>query len=302
MIDYKLLEAFAKVVQEGGFEKAATVLNLTQSAVSQRVRLLEERVGKILLSRSSPPRPTNAGLRFIKHYLQVRLLEDGLDEELSDEYDKLTRFSLGINADSLSSWFLPAIAELLETGKILIDMHVDDQEQTHKLLKDGVVVGCISDMASPMQGCKVDFLGAMQYRLLARPEFIAKWFPEGLTVSAAENAPAVMFSHKDMLHYKILHEVLGRPVKVKATHYVPSNEQFLQMISSGYACGMVPDWQSEDLRSKGEIIEVHEKARDSVNHYWHCWNIDSPPLKALSKQIIDKAKILLVVDKMNPLT
>ena len=83
MIDYKLLEAFAMVVQEGGFERAAHTMNLTQSAVSQRVRLLEERIGKILLSRTSPPRPTNAGQKLIKHYLQVRLLEDGLEEEVS---------------------------------------------------------------------------------------------------------------------------------------------------------------------------------------------------------------------------
>jgi LysR family transcriptional regulator (chromosome initiation inhibitor) len=294
MIDYKLLEAIAIVVQEGGFEKAATVMNLTQSAVSQRVRLLEERAGKILLSRTSPPQPTDAGQKLIKHYLQVRLLEDSLEGVISDSDDSTpVRLSLGINADSLSSWFLPAIGDLLEDGKILIDMHVDDQEQTHKLLRGGVVVGCISDLASPMQGCKVDFLGTMKYRLLARPEFISKWFPEGLTVSSAENAPAVMFTRKDMLHYKILQVVLEEAIKVKAIHYVPSNDQFMKMISSGYAYGMVPDWQSKTLRSTGEVVEVHEKAHDSVKHYWHCWNIDSMPLKTLSKQLVNKAKILL---------
>ena len=294
MIDYKLLEAIAMVVQEGGFEKAATLMNLTQSAVSQRVRLLEERAGKILLSRTSPPQPTDAGQKLIKHYLQVRLLEDSLEEGISDSDDSTpVRLSLGINADSLSSWFLPAIGDLLGGGKILIDMHVDDQEQTHKLLRGGVVVGCISDLASPMQGCKVDFLGAMKYRLLARPEFISKWFPEGLTVSAAENAPAVMFTRKDMLHYKILQRVLGEVIKVKAIHYVPSNDQFMKMISLGYAYGMVPDWQSKTLRSKGEVVEVHERAHDSVKHYWHCWNIDSMPLKTLSKRLVNKAKILL---------
>jgi LysR family transcriptional regulator (chromosome initiation inhibitor) len=294
MIDYKLLEALAMVVQEGGFEKASRAMNLTQSAVSQRVRLLEERVGKILLSRTSPPQPTDAGQHLIKHYLQVRLLEDGLEEEMNGANDLLpVRLALGINADSLSSWFLPAIEDLLKDGRILIDMHVDDQEQTHKLLRDGVVVGCISDVASPMQGCKIDFLGTMKYRLLARPDFISKWFPNGLTVSASENAPAVMFTRKDMLHYKILQDVLGKNVEVKAIHYVPSNEQFLQMISAGYAYGMVPDWQSETLRSNGGLVEVNENAFDSVKHFWHCWNIDSVPLNALSNRLVSKAKTLL---------
>ncbi|MEN8687030.1 MAG: LysR family transcriptional regulator ArgP [Desulfuromonadales bacterium] len=294
MIDYKLLEALAMVVQEGGFEKAASMINLTQSAVSQRVRLLEERVGKILLSRTSPPRPTDAGQKLIKHYLQVRLLEDGLEGDIrSPENSTPVRLPLGINADSLSSWFLPAIGGLLEDGRILLDMHVDDQEQTHKLLRDGVVVGCISDLASPMQGCKVDFLGAMKYRLLAHPEFVLKWFPQGLTAAAAEHAPAVMFSRKDMLHYKILRKALGVAMTVNAIHYVPANEQFLKMISSGYAYGMVPDWQSSALRADGTVVEVHEKAHDAVNHYWHCWNIDSTPLKTLSSRLVNKARVML---------
>ncbi len=293
MIDYKLLEAFALVVREGGFEKAASVLHLTQSAVSQRVKLLEYRTGKILLARVSPPQPTEAGRQLIKHYLQVKLLEAGLEEEISSTSDTPTRLSLGTNADSLSSWFLPAVGELLAEGKILIDMHVDDQEQTHKLLKDGVVVGCISDMSSPMQGCRMEFLGEMQYRLLARPEFVAKWFAEGLTAAAAEEAPAVMFSRKDMLHYKILKEFLGCAVNVKSIHYVPSIEQFTQMISNGYAYGMVPDWQSRALREEGTLVEVSERAYGSVKLFWHCWNIDSAPLKIFSKQLVDMAKILL---------
>lgn len=293
MFDYKLLEAFAMVVQEGGFEKAATVMNLTQSAISQRVKLLEDRAGKILLSRTSPPQPTEAGRRLIKHYLQVRLLENDLEGEASDANDPPIKLSIGINADSLSSWFLPAIGDLLKDGKLLIDLHVDDQEQTHKLLRDGVVVGCISDLANSIQGCKVDYLGAMPYRLLARPEFVSKWFPDGLTVDAAANAPTVMFSRKDMLHYKILHVLLGSPVKVNAIHYVPSIEQYTLMISSGYAYGMVPDWQSDLLRSKGEVVEVHEGSVDSVKLYWHCWNIDSTPLKTFSKQLVKEAKKLL---------
>ncbi len=293
MIDYKLLQAFAMVVQEGGFDKAATLMNLTQSAVSQRVKLLEDRTGKILLSRTSPPQPTEAGRRLIKHYLQVKLLEDDLEGETHGADQPAIKLSLGINADSLASWFLPAIGELLEDGNLLIDLHVDDQEETHKLLRDGIVVGCITDLATPIQGCKVDYLGAMTYRLLARPEFIARWFPDGFTEAAIAHTPAVMFSRNDMLHYKIIQHLFGRPVDVNAVHYVPSIEQYTQMISSGYAYGMVPDWQSEQLRVSGDVVQVHERASDSVKLYWHRWNIDSVSLQRFSSQLVKKAKSLL---------
>ena len=48
MIDQRLL-AFEVVLQEGGFERAARRLSLTQSAVSQRVKLLEAELGQVLL-------------------------------------------------------------------------------------------------------------------------------------------------------------------------------------------------------------------------------------------------------------
>ena len=60
-MDYKLLKALAAVLDAGGFEKAAQHLNLTQSAVSQRIRLLEDQIGAILLTRTSPPVATEAG-------------------------------------------------------------------------------------------------------------------------------------------------------------------------------------------------------------------------------------------------
>ena len=72
MLDYKLLEALAQVVQSGGFDKAAQELHITQSAVSQRVKLLEGQTGQILLARTTPPRATEAGRNLLKHFRRNR--------------------------------------------------------------------------------------------------------------------------------------------------------------------------------------------------------------------------------------
>ncbi|MDX1298352.1 MAG: LysR family transcriptional regulator, partial [Pseudomonas sp.] len=61
MLDYKLLAALAAVVEQAGFERAAQVLGLSQSAVSQRIKLLEARVGQPVLVRALPPVPTEIG-------------------------------------------------------------------------------------------------------------------------------------------------------------------------------------------------------------------------------------------------
>ncbi|WP_072909892.1 LysR family transcriptional regulator ArgP [Malonomonas rubra] len=294
MLDYKLIEALAKVVSEGGFERAAKTLFITQSAVSQRIRQLEDQSGQLLLTRSSPPQPTEAGKALLKHYQQVKLLEDGLSAELTAVAEQgPATLAIGINADSLASWFISAIQPLLQQFNLLIDLRVDDQEQTHLFLREGEVVGCISNASKPMQGCRVEYLGVMNYRMLAAPDFAARWFPDGLTLAVAEKAPAVIFNRKDRLHYQFMQQHLdGLPDRLPC-HYIPTPEQFLRVISEGYSYGMVPDWQSAELRNSGELVELISGAVFPVALYWHCWNLDSPALHSFSQQLVHGAEMLL---------
>ncbi|WP_303721504.1 LysR family transcriptional regulator ArgP [Malonomonas rubra] len=294
MLDYKLIEAFAKVVAEGGFERAARVLFISQSAVSQRIRQLEEQCGQLLLTRTSPPQPTAAGKELLKHYQQVKLLEDGLTTELinAEEHGPIS-LAIGINADSLASWFIASIQPLLRQFKLLIDLRVEDQEQTHLFLREGEVVGCISNEPKPMQGCRVEFLGLMNYRLLATPEFIERWFPEGLSLATVLCAPAVIFNRKDRLHQLFLEQHLKKVSPNLPCHYIPTPEQFLQVIVEGYSYGMVPDWQSVHLRNSGELMELVPGAAYPVELYWHCWNLQSKSLAEFSSQLTRGAKQLL---------
>lgn len=294
MLDYKLIEAFARVVSEGGFERAAKRLFITQSAVSQRIRLLEDQSGQLLLTRTSPPQPTSAGRALLKHYQQVKLLEDGLASELTAaEESGPTTLSIGINADSLASWFIDSIQPLLRLNSLLLDLWVDDQEQTHMFLRDGDVVGCISNEPRAMQGCRVEFLGVMRYRMLATPDFISRWFPDSLSLASTELAPAVIFNRKDRLHYRFLEEHLGGlPVQLPC-HQIPTPDQFLRVIADGFSYGMVPDWQSVALRNSGELLELLPEKVFPVELYWHCWNLQSKPLQSFSEQLVRGAQQLL---------
>lgn len=294
MLDYKLVEALGKVVQEGGFERAAKALFVTQSAVSQRIRLLEDQCGQLLLTRSSPPQPTGAGKAILKHYQQVSLLEQGLKREMQPAAgDPLPTLPLGINADSLAFWFVDAIDPIFETMNVLLDLRVDDQEQTHHYLREGDVVGCISDESRPMQGCRVDLLGIMHYRLLASPRFVERWFPDGLTEQAIEQTPAVLFNRKDRLHHQFLSRYLDWPGDTFPAHYFPAPEAFVQLIVRGYSYGMVPDWQGRTLLDEGKLIELVPGATVTVKLFWHCWNLRTDLLDKLSRQLVEAAQKLL---------
>ena len=121
--DPAALECLAAIVEEGGFERAAQRLNVTQSAVSQRLRALEAQVGSVLIVRSRPLRPTSAGQLLLKHTKQMRLLRSDLDRDLRDLAPRAAsgareeeRVSLAVNADSIATWAVDALGDLVRTG------------------------------------------------------------------------------------------------------------------------------------------------------------------------------------------
>ncbi len=297
MLDYKLIEALASVLREGGFDKAAKNLHLSQSAVSQRVKLLEEQTGQILLARTTPPLPTAAGQKLLKHYLQIKRLEDDVLAEIGNKKRSVEDFSaiaVGVNADSLATWFLEAILPLLREERLLIDIRVDDQDQTHRMLKDGEVMACVSTQSQPMQGCAVTSLGCMRYRAFAAPEFAAQWFPNGLIdADQCRRVPIVLFNRKDETHCSLLREIMGEAPSPLPSHYAPSSEKFVDCIAAGVGYGMLPDQQSRAALQAGRIVDLAPGRAVPVHLYWHCWNLDSPTLNRLTRRVTREARLRL---------
>nr|WP_320190497.1 LysR family transcriptional regulator ArgP [uncultured Desulfobacter sp.] len=290
MFDYKLIEAMAEVIRQGGFEKAAARMCLTQSAVSQRVRQLEEQAGQILLTRSVPPAVTDAGKWFLAHYLQVRHLEEDLANRTAFGRDpKPVTLSVGVNADSLATWFPKAVAPLLEDGTLMLDIRVDDQEQTHKLLKSGTVCGCISTLDRAIQGCRIFEIGTVAYKLLCTPAFARRWFLSGVTLEAISKAPAIIFNQKDELHDKTLKNVFHTVPKDMPVTYVPSSETFVDFIAMGLGYGVVPMAQGGHLMEKGILVPLIDGLTIDIRLFWHCWNLKSPLLESFTKALLDQS-------------
>src|SRR5687768_12670368 len=130
MLDYASLAAVAAVVQEGSFERAARTLNVTPSAISQRVKQLEERLGSVLIVRGQPCRATEAGVLLCRHAEQVGMLEHDLHKALptlrrSEAGVPHVTFRIAVNADSLGSWFIDAMAAFTSNERALLHLAVD---------------------------------------------------------------------------------------------------------------------------------------------------------------------------------
>jgi len=290
MYDYKLMEAFCSVIENGGFEKAAKQLFITQSAVSQRIKLLEEETGQVLMIRSNPPEPTKSGREIMAHYKKVKLLEHDLTNSLhiSDD-EKFSTVPIGLNADTLTTWFLDTVADLVKSENILLDLRVDDQEETHRMLKDGEVSACISTRDKAMQSCSVHKIGTMTYRMFARSSEAEKHFKDGLTIESLKNFPVVVYNQKDTLHLQMFEKIFGVEPEEYHKMFVPSVEEYFRSVSLGLGIGMMPMMQCRKYLESGLLADI-SGSDVKAELYFHRWNVKSDVLNKLTNRVL-KAKL-----------
>lgn len=271
MLDYKLLAALAAVVEQAGFERGAQVLGLSQSAVSQRIKLLEARVGQPVLLRAMPPTPTDVGRRLLNHVQQVRLLERDLQEQVPalEAEGQTQRLRIAVNADSLATWWAKAVAEFCASHRVLLELVVEDQQVGLKRMRAGDVAACVCAAERPVSGARSLALGAMRYRAMASPQFIARHFPQGVTAERLARVPAIVFGPDDQLQHRYLNE-LGLTGSF-LHHLCPSSEGFVRLTAEGLGWGMVPEPQVHEAMASGALVELLADRPIDVPLYWHHW-------------------------------
>ena len=297
--DPAALEALAAIVEEGGFERAAQRLNITQSAVSQRLRALEAQVGTVLIVRSRPLKPTSAGHLLLKHAKQMRLLRADLDRDLRELAPSSAggareeeRISLAINADSIATWALPAL-DALARGGLPLEIIADDQDFTQEWLREGQVLGCVTTLKQALRGCKVLALGAMEYIAVAEASYAKRHLPGGMDAQNFRQTPFVAFNRKDDLQA----EFVARALKLRHVAlnqlFVPSSEGQVRAVLAGWGVSVVPELLVRGLLAQGALVDVTAGARVSVQLYWHCWNLESAVLDQLTKALSTAAAAAL---------
>lgn len=288
MLDRDQLETFATVAETQSFERAAVMLNITRGAVSQRIRSLEESLATVLLVRDKPVGPTPAGEVLLRHVKALRMLEGATLQELtpSTQAHVPVPLAIAVNADSLATWFPDVLRRLLLQRHVALEVVTDDQDHTAARLAHGEVVGCISTDAKPATGFRARRLGAMEYRCYATPEFVAEYFPEGLTLPAVLAAPAVLFNRKDSLHDDFLKQYFGFAIERYAKHYLPSPVTLLDGIVMGAGYGLVPSSQARPRVREGRLIDLAPAQPMRVDLHWHHWELEPPPAQAITELIV----------------
>ena len=294
MLDYKLLNALAAVVEQGGFDRAGQLLGLSQSAVSQRIKQLESRLGQPVLLRGSPPQPTETGRRLLNHVQQVRLLERNLRDQVPGlaADGQAERLRIALNADSLATWWAPAVKQFCASEQLLLELVVEDQSVGLKRMRAGDVAACVCAAETPVAGARCEPLGAMRYLALASPTFIRQFFPDGFDVQRLPQVPAIVFGGQDRLQHSYL-EALGLSGGF-VHHLCPSSEGFVQLATAGLGWGLVPAMQVQAQLDAGTLVELVPGRHVDVPLYWHHWRQGGELLERLTVHLRQAARRSLI--------
>ena len=295
MFDPAQLAALAAVHRRGSFDLAAAELHVTPSAISQRLKALEETAGTLLIRRAQPCTATPAGLRMIRHHDEVTLLERTLTTDLPWLSPRPATLRIAVNADSLATWVIPALAA---TTGFLFDLVIDDQEVSQDWLKRGEVAAAITSHPGPLQGCDTLPLGSLRYRATASTAYVAKWMPEGVTAASLSTAPALTFSDKDRLQEIWVGMQVGRQAKRAAfpSHRLASSQAFVDGCLAGLGWGMNPEALVAPYLASGQLIEMVPDTPLDVALHWQFSRLTAPALAPLTREIRAAAGRVLIAD------
>lgn len=285
MFDYPALLALSEVLRRGSFEAAAHALSVTPSAISQRIRNLEDRSGSVLIDRGPPLRGTDEGLRLAAHLDQVRLLEAGLVTARPD----VPVLRIAVNADSLATWAMAP----LSAAPGLLDVTVDDQDHAQDWLKSGHVFAALTSEARPVAGCDSLPLGRMRYRATASPGYVAQYFADGVTAQTLSQAPSISFNVKDGLQDRWARQRVGVAVALPL-HRIPSSQAFAEAARLGLGWGMTPELQVADDLAAGRLIDLSPDMPLDVPLFWQTARLTAPVLAPLTRAIREAARMALL--------
>ncbi len=295
MFDYKLLLALNAIIENQSFDLAAQKLFVSQSAISQRIKSLEEAIGQPILIRTQPIGLTQAGSQLLSHYKKVQQLESELlPNLLPDKPQKPFKISLAVNADTLATWFVKAIKSVVQNSRLELNLIIEHEKRTLDKLRSGEAIGAVSVEPKPLKGYRAFRLGKMEYSLVASPSFKARYFSQGVNKESLKMAPATSYDHKDDMHTVYIAKHFKLEAKEYYCHTVKSSEAFVSLVKEGMAYCLLPTLQIADELKSGELVSLCPDKQLVSTLYWHSWILVKGVNKTLSEEVVKAGQAVLM--------
>lgn len=276
------------------FERAAERLNLTRAAISQRVKALEDALSSALIVRGKPLSLTVAGEVLFKHVAAVRLLEADTFNQIDPRGNRrITPLAVGVDVYSIDAWFSTVAQRIIKRNVVELEVVVDEADPAFPALTRGEIVGCVSIVPRPVQGCTAEPIDDMIYRCVASPAFMQHHFSKGFSPHAAANAPAVVVGRRATLLERYFDEAFGVAVGRYRKNLLPSPASQLDAITADLGYGMLPEQTVLPLIEAGQLVDVRRDMPFPATLYWHRWRTAPTLCEEISVEIVKFARQVL---------
>lgn len=288
------ISAFAAVVEEGTFEAAAQRLSLTASALSQRIKLLESRLGQTLLIRRPPCRPAMSGQKLLQRIRLIRILESEALAELNvaSKSNPSNPLTISVTSESLQTWVMTALARLYREHGFQFNVRIEDGNRELSLLREGVAMGAITTVSDPINGCDALPLGMMRYVAVASPEFAAHYFPRGIDSIVLSRAPMLVFGGRHELSLQFVRKITRAKIRPPIQN-LPSPASYIDAITAGLGWCMAPARLLEAEIERRKVVVIDDCRRLEVSVYWQHWSLESSSLKLIGDTFFDCSRAWL---------
>lgn len=275
------LAALVAVVDGGSFEAAARALHVTPSAVSQRIKALEQHWGRVLVVRSTPCRATDDGQILLRLARQTAELQADVLGELVPSGGQRRRLPVVVNSDSLATWFLPVLSDAATWGDCALELLIEIEDHGTEHLRTGRAVGAVTSDPVVVPGCTIEPLGVLRYVPVCTPE-LRSAYQRGSGVDWVR-MPMMRFSPADDLQHRLLRRHGVESVEVE--HLVPLNQGYLAGVLAGLGWGVVAEPQLGDRLATGELVRLGARDHVDVHLAWQSWRLGSSATARLTASV-----------------
>jgi molybdate transport repressor ModE-like protein len=278
MLETKQLRILKTIVDVGSFTRAAEHLGLSQSAVSQQVRALEDAVGVPLLLRAGKgTRPTPAGELLLQTARQVLTKLEEVERLLGEQGGGRAGVLRVCAPEPACAYLMPPVLAVLRARFPRIEMRVANAhpDATLARLAAGDVDVGLVPVLPEHERVRVLQVGRDELVAIVPPDH--RWAAQrSVDARDFEDEPLVLYDRQSPITALTLEWLLDVGVFPRVALEIEQLEGLKRAVRSGIGVAAVPAWSVRDEVVAGELVAVG-LGQVGLSRAWALVYVDSQP-------------------------
>ncbi len=258
------LQAFLTIVECNTVHAAADRLALTQTAVTQRLKLLEEKLATTLFVRTRRGMVlTQEGEALLRYCHAANALEgQTLAQMVNSGVTTEVTMTIAAPTSMMRTRVIPACMPMMDTySNLLLNFLTTDVEERHLLLRSGKCDMAIMQSQDASKEMQVKALKPEKYVMVCCPQW------KGRTLkSVIQNERIVDFNHQDEVTLDYLKQFGLYDLALHGRHTVNQTHILAQIVGQGVGYTTLPKEFAMPYVKRGELILMNESKSLATEH------------------------------------